>query len=187
MNEPDLPHAPDADAVRETEIWTGHTSAWTFFGYLLFCLFLAAAIVAGTWYYFADYGLMPLALLVVPVVMVSVRWWMNRSTTYELTSQRLKIHRGIFNRRLEEIELYRVKDYVMDRPLLLRMMGLGNLTLITSDATTQTVVLAAIPKVAWVREQLRTQVQTERDRKRVREVDFESPDLPSSGDAPART
>jgi len=180
MNEPDLPRGLPVDAARETEIWTGHTSAWTFFGYFLFCLILAAAIVAGTWFYFADYGLLPLALLVVPVVMVIVRWWMNRSTTYELTSQRLKVHRGIFNRRLEEIELYRVKDYVMDRPLLLRMMGLGNLTLVTSDATTQTVVLAAIPNVAWVREQLRTQVQAERDRKRVREVDVDSPDLPST-------
>jgi len=180
MNEPDLPHAPPADAAREAEIWTGHTSAWTFFGYFLFCLILAAAIVAGTWFYFADYGWMPLGLLALPVVMVIVRWWMNRSTSYELTSQRLKIHRGIFNRRLEEIELYRVKDYVMDRPLFLRMLGLGNLTLITSDATTHTVVLAAIPNVAWVREQLRTQVQAERDRKRVREVDLDSPVIPSS-------
>ncbi|MBL9205520.1 MAG: PH domain-containing protein [Opitutaceae bacterium] len=180
MTKPDLPPPEPTATTSERDIWTGHTSAWTFFGYTLFCLILATAIIAATWYFQADFGLMPLALLVIPVLMLVVRWMLNRATSYELTSQRLKIHRGILSRSLEEVELYRVKDYVMDRPLLLRMVGLGNLTLVTSDATTRTIVLAAIPQVAWVREQLRTQVQAERDRKRVREVDIDDPTPPAT-------
>jgi hypothetical protein len=71
------------------------------------------------------------------------------------------------------LELFRVKDYAMDQPLALRMVGLGNLTLITSDATSPTVAIRAIANVEDVREKLRTAVQSERDRKRVREMDVD--------------
>jgi uncharacterized membrane protein YdbT with pleckstrin-like domain len=102
-----------------------------------------------------------------------VRWWITRTTVYELTTQRLKITRGILSRRLDELELFRVKDYAMDQPLLLRLVGLGNLTLVTSDASTPRIALRAIPGVQAVREKLRTAVQSERDRKRVRELDVD--------------
>jgi hypothetical protein len=51
---------------------------------------------------------------------------------------------------------------------------LGNLTLVTSDASSPTVTISAIANVEDVREKLRTAVQTERDRKRVREMDVDS-------------
>ena len=70
--------------------------------------------------------------------------------------QRMKVTRGILNRRLEELKLFHVKDYVMDQPLFLRL--LGNLTLVTSDASTTRIVLRAIADVQAVRETLRTAV-----------------------------
>ena len=103
-----------------------------------------------------------------------VRWWITKCTSYELTSQRLKISSGILNRKLDELELFRVKDYAMDQPLFLRMVGLGNLTLVTSDASSPTVTISAIANVEDVREKLRNAVQAERDRKRVREMDVDS-------------
>lgn len=112
--------------------------------------------------------------LVIPLGLWLIRWWTTRTTVYELTTQRLKIHRGILTRRLEEVELYRVKDYVLEQPLFLRLLGLGNLTLVSSDATTPSIVLRAIAGVAALREQLRTAVQAERDRKRVRELDVDN-------------
>ena len=72
------------------------------------------------------------------------------------------------------MELFRVRDYTMDQPFLLRLVGLGNLTLITSDATTPTLAMRAIPGIESVREKLRTAVQTERDRKRVRQMDVDN-------------
>jgi hypothetical protein len=66
-----------------------------------------------------------------------------------------------------------VKDYVMDQPLFLRLLGRGNLTLVTSDATTPSLEILAIADVEAVREQLRAAVQQERDRKRVRQFDVD--------------
>ena len=161
---------PDLDISTpspETVLWKGHTSQWVHFWYYFFCALLAAGALAGVPF---TAGLSAVAL-VVPICMWMVRWWITRTTVYELTTQRLKITRGILNRRLDELELFRVKDYVMDQPLFLRLVGLGNLTLVTSDASTPRIVLRAIADVQAVRETLRTAVQSERDRKRVRELD----------------
>jgi uncharacterized membrane protein YdbT with pleckstrin-like domain len=173
---PDDAPPPLAPSVPLTEqaIWRGHTSQWVNFWFYFFCLVLAAGAIAAMPFT----GGLSAAGLIIPLVLWIIRWWLTRTTVYELTSQRLKIHHGILNRRLEELELYRVKDYVMDQPLFLRMLGLGNLTLVTSDATTPRVMIRAISGVAAVREQLRTAVQAERDRKRVRELDVDNTSPP---------
>jgi membrane protein YdbS with pleckstrin-like domain len=161
---------PDLDISTpspETVLWRGHTSQWVHFWYYFFCALLAAGALAGVPF---TTGLSAVAL-VVPICMWMARWWITRTTLYELTTQRLKVTRGILNRRLDELELFRVKDYVMDQPLFLRLAGLGNITLVTSDATTHRIILRAIADVQAVRETLRTAVQSERDRKRVREID----------------
>jgi len=151
----------------ESDLWKGHPSQWVHFWFYLFCVLLAlGAGAAAPW----TGGLSAFAL-VIPVLFWIIRWWATRTTVYELTSQRLRIRCGILTRRLDELELYRVKDYVLEQPLLLRLVGLGNLTLVTSDATTPTVTLRAIGGVEEVRELLRNAVQKERDRKRVRELD----------------
>jgi uncharacterized membrane protein YdbT with pleckstrin-like domain len=168
---------PDADPSPptrgpETSLWKGHSSQWIHFWYYLMCILFAAAALGGIPF---TSGLSALGLIV-PAGLWLVRWWTNRTTVYELTTQRLRIRRGILNRRLDELELYRVKDYVLEQPLLLRFLGLGNLTLVTSDASTPTVELRAIGNAEEVRELLRNAVQTERDRKRVRELDVEGHD-----------
>ena len=156
-------------ATLETCLWKGHTSQWVHIWFYFFCVLLAATAL----------GFIPFTMgfsavgLIVPLMMWIIRWWMTKSTTFELTTQRLKIASGIMNRKLDELELFRVKDYTLDQPLALRLVGLGNLTLITSDATSPTVAIRAIANVDDVREKLRTAVQSERDRKRVREMDVD--------------
>ncbi|MCX6855819.1 MAG: PH domain-containing protein [Verrucomicrobia bacterium] len=157
-------------SATETSLWKGHTSQWVHVWYYFFCILLAGAALGGIPFSagFSAIG------LIVPLLMWIVRWWMTKSTSYELTTQRLKIASGILNRKLDELELFRVKDYAMDQPLALRLVGLGNLNLITSDATSPTVAILAIANVEDVREKLRTAVQAERDRKRVREMDVDN-------------
>lgn len=164
-----IPASNSASSVPETELWTGHTSQWVHFWFYFFCILIAAGCVVGAVF---SGGLIAIGL-VVPLVMWIVRWWATRTTVYELTSQRLRKRSGILNREVEELELFRVKDYAMEQPLMLRMLGLGNLTLMTSDASTPTVAIKAISGVEDVREKLRNAVQAERDRKRVRELDVD--------------
>ncbi len=164
--------APTPPASVESVLWKGHTSQWVHFWFYLFCLILLGGIGFGaTLLAVPTAGLSYLALLL-PLIMWIIRWWVTKTTEYELTTQRFKIRSGVLNRRLDELELFRVRDYAMNQPLLLRMLGLGNLTITTSDATTPTIAMRAIPNVEQVRELLRNAVQSERDRRRVRALDL---------------
>lgn len=81
--------------------------------------------------------------------------------------------RGVLNKNLGELELYRVRDYKLDQPFFLRLFSLSNIVLETSDKSHPTVVIKAIPDGEELREQFRTNVEACRTRKGVREVDIE--------------
>lgn len=160
---------PTPPAKPENVLWSGHSSQWVHLWWYLFCIILAAAAVVGA---FFTAGLSLVGLLI-PLAMWIVRWWLTRTTHYELTTQRLRKTSGILNRTLDELELYRVKDYSVEMPLFMRIFGLGNIRLVTSDATTPVVEIPAIKGAMELRELLRAAVQAERDRKRVRELDVD--------------
>jgi uncharacterized membrane protein YdbT with pleckstrin-like domain len=154
----------------ETTLWKGGTSHLIhFWTYLLWLIIAGGIVAAGT------ILINPLiyAGLAVPALGILMRWLLTRSTSYELTTQRLRKTSGILNRKLDELELYRVKDSTLEQPLLLRMFGLGNVTIVSSDATMPLVQIAAVHGAFDVREKLRIAVETERDRKRVRQVDVD--------------
>jgi uncharacterized membrane protein YdbT with pleckstrin-like domain len=101
-----------------------------------------------------------------------------RTRGYELTCERLKITSGVITQHVDEIELYRVKDSQLLRTWWMRLTGLASISLETSDRTMPKLVIPAIHDGGEMRELLRKQVEIQRDKKRVRELDFdESPDL----------
>jgi len=92
-------------------------------------------------------------------------------TRYEIDTEELKYYSGILNRKHEFIELYRVKDFQVDRPLIYRMFGMGNLIIYTSDKTTPVFRLQAIRKPEDTYTILRSLVELNRREKHVFEVD----------------
>ena len=155
--------------MAEESLWKGSTSQLVhFWTYLLWLAVAAGIVTAGTLL------LNPLiyAALAVPVLGILIRYLLTRTTVYELTSQRLRKTSGILHKKLDELELYRVKDSTLEQPLLLRMFGLGNINVLSSDATMPMVQINAVPGAYDMREKLRVAVEAERDRKRVREVDY---------------
>lgn len=93
-------------------------------------------------------------------------------TKYEITTQRLKVTTGVFSIDEEELELFRVKDVHLDRPFLMRLVGLQNLRITTSDKTSPVVMIEGISNATELREKIRERVQVLRQNHGVREVDF---------------
>lgn len=155
----------------ESPLWKGTPSQWLNIGPFSLALLLIAGIVVGGIFF-------PLAFaaLIFPLVWMLWRYLVIRCEIYELTSQRLKITKGVFNQTCDEVELYRVKDVLVERKWWMRMLGLGSLHLETSDRSLPNITIPAIPNTLDLRESLRKEVETVRDRKRVREVDFEDGD-----------
>lgn len=162
--------------VGESIVWSGTSSQWSNFKIYLTCGFVCLAVIVLV-ITFAQYPLVwyGLWLLIPPLLAamwayVKIRFGLR----YEISTERMRIITGIFTRRTEEIELYRVKDTALIEPFWLRMVGLGNVELSTSDHSTPIVTIVAVPKPAELRETIRHLVETNRDRKGVKEVDFKT-------------
>ena len=67
--------------------------------------------------------------LIVPIFYAIWKWIQLRSRHYELTTQRVKLRQGIFSKRTDELELYRVKDSTVFEPFWQRLFGLGNVVI----------------------------------------------------------
>jgi uncharacterized membrane protein YdbT with pleckstrin-like domain len=152
----------------ETLLWKGTSSQWLNLGpFSLALLLIAGMLIAGAFYPLA------FAALIFPFSWILWRYLVIRCETYELTSQRLKITKGVLNQTSDEVELYRVKDVLVERKWWMRIFGLGSLYLETSDRSLPQVTIPAISDAIGLREILRKEVEAVRDKKRVREFDFE--------------
>lgn len=106
------------------------------------------------------------------VIIPLIVYLKTRFTIYELTDQIYREKTGILSQKIEELELYRVRDYSVEKPFLMRLFGLGNLILITSDKTNPRVYMRAIRNVENVRDIFRKHVEEARKATDTKEVDF---------------
>ncbi|MCW3848665.1 PH domain-containing protein [Sphingomonas sp. LB-2] len=102
------------------------------------------------------------------------KWIGNLATTYELTADRLILHKGILAKSIDEIELYRVKDVRIDFTIVNQMADIGRITITSSDETTRDAPLAIrdVPQARARREKLRELVDAARRQRGVREIDM---------------
>ena len=154
--------------TEEQSLWKGSSSQWLNLGPFAVALIAAAGILVASLFF------PPAAIaLALPVFYLVWRYLVVRTQVFELTSERLRVTRGVINQKVDEIELYRVKDSQMVRSWWMRLTGLASIVMQTSDRTLPSLVIPAIHGGEQVRELLRKHVELQRDRKRVREMDFE--------------
>jgi uncharacterized membrane protein YdbT with pleckstrin-like domain len=95
-------------------------------------------------------------------------------TSYKVTSERIVVEHGVFSKALEQIDIYRITDYVVERPFGQRLLGTGNLEIQAMDKTTPVVRLEGLKTdVVRLYEQLRLATEAEKRRRGVRVVDYE--------------
>jgi membrane protein YdbS with pleckstrin-like domain len=139
--------------MEEKQIWKGSPSQWTNFGTYVLCILFC-------W-------------LIIPIFIALWRFLVVKTWKIEVTNHRLIEEKGVLSKTTDELELYRVKDIRLDQPFFLRLVGLSNIILATSDRSHSIVKIPAIPGGRNLREQLRIAVDARRDKKGVRETDFE--------------
>lgn len=142
-----------SSGVAEEIVWRGTSSQWKNFGVYLLC------------------GLF--CWLIVPVFFALAYYLQTRCKVFELTTQRLKITSGVFTKVTETLELYRVKDIETRQPFFSQLVGIENVQMNTSDASSPLVLIEAVPSSVGFADELRNQVEIIRQQKRVREIDIE--------------
>lgn len=99
-------------------------------------------------------------LIVVGVVGVRVMglgWQIAvlKSQRYRITSQRIVIESGVFSRRIEEIDMRTVEDLEFRQSFLDRVLGIGQIAVISSDRSAGRFVLVGLDRPRELRELIR--------------------------------
>jgi uncharacterized membrane protein YdbT with pleckstrin-like domain len=140
--------------MEEKTIFKGSPSQVTNFGFYILCVILLPAFGLG-------------------LIMFLVRFLKTRFTKFEITDERIIEQTGVLSRKTDETELYRVKDIKLEEPFFLRMFGLSTILLVTSDKTSPIIKIHGVKNGNDLRKELRAIVEIRRDKKGVKERDFE--------------
>ena len=162
------------EAEQETDIFQLSPVARAFPGQILLGLmFMALAIGLAIWA--PDFSWprwVPLIPLALGVLLLLLLWIRMKSCSYRLTNQRLFVRRGWLAKHVHELELYRVKDVVVDQGGLQRLLGYGTITVLAADDTTPEVDLVGVSRPTQVKEMIRTQYRAARQREGVHPTEF---------------
>ena len=97
-------------------------------------------------------------------------------TVYKLTKEKLLIETGFLNKKQEEIRLYRVMDFTLNRPLGQRLWGLGTIHCCTADRSTPEFDILRIKNAEQVKNMLSDMVEQQREEKRITAREFMTDD-----------
>jgi uncharacterized membrane protein YdbT with pleckstrin-like domain len=111
-------------------------------------------------------------LAVVALIILIIKALNLYCTTWTIHQDNLIEKTGILNVSTEEVLLYRVKDIRLYEPLLYRLVGLSQLTIITSDYTNPSVVLYGIKNGEELMTIIRQLVANSRKIEGVKEIDI---------------
>ena len=85
-----------------------------------------------------------------------------RTTTYVITNERIRVESGSLRKKVESMELFRVKDISVKKSITQRGRGRGDLRITSTDASTPEFTFESIEKPEEVAETLRGVVRTAR-------------------------
>ena len=93
-------------------------------------------------------------------------------TIYSFDEERIFVDTGFFNKRQDEVRMYRVLDITVTRKFGQRIFGMGSIQLKTSDKTMGDFEIKNIKKVMDVKMQLSDLIEANREKKRISGREF---------------
>jgi membrane protein YdbS with pleckstrin-like domain len=162
------PAAAATPAMAEETLWRGSPSWRVLLGKIIMIILTAILIPVAAGFIASQtndlemsgritkFGWLIMAIAVfwqvVTFLIVMVRL---QSTIYTITNQRVMIERGMLSKSLNEIDLRYIDDTQFFQSVTDRLLGIGNVTLISSDKAFPTTVLHGIGKPREIREMIR--------------------------------
>jgi len=151
-------------AETERDLFNGHPAVMYSVGQLLPFLVVAVAAAIAI-YAAAPVGYVILALVVLCGAVCLQYFMKSRGTHFEITTQRIKLERGVLSKVQESLELFRIDHFEFRKPLGMRLMGQSALHVYSSDAELSKFFIYAVPNLEALAEELRTCQLRERTRR----------------------
>jgi uncharacterized membrane protein YdbT with pleckstrin-like domain len=160
--------AATKDAETEKDLFNGHPAVIYSIGQLVpFLVVIAVAAAAG--YFHADIGI-DIAYVLLGFVLlcgiICLRYYTkSRSIHFEITTQRIKLERGLLSKVQESLELFRIDHFELRKPLGMRLVGQASLHLFSTDAELENFYIYGVPGLESLSDTLRTCQLRERTRR----------------------
>lgn len=157
----------------EQDLFVGHPALIYSVGQLLPFLIVIAVAGAVGYAIAEDYieksnGSVMYTILFVPVAcaVICLRYFIkSRSIRYEITTQRIKLERGLLSKVQESLELFRVDHFELRKPIGQRLLGQAELHLFSSDAELENFYIYGVPNLEALADTLRDCQLRERARR----------------------
>lgn len=174
------PSLPGIGVEGEFTVWEGRYSLKNFLGRLTLRSIATIAWLALAYYAWGEPAQDRGAMRVLAGIAggLLVLWWLQLgwqvfyarySHFYRLTNRRLFVWTGIFRRRIDQLELLKVKDvYIKHDSLLQRVLGVGTVVVESSEEKLPTTYLLAVDQPDGVMDTVWHTSRAERDGKTVR-------------------
>jgi membrane protein YdbS with pleckstrin-like domain len=152
------------EAEIEKDVFVGHPAVIYSVGqFVPFLAVIAAAVgarLAGV-----DLEIViPAALLLIGVICLFY-YSKSRNRRYHITSQRIKLERGVLSKVQENLELFRIDHFELRKPLSMRLVGQCKLHLFSSDVEMENFVIYGVPNLENMADTLRDCQLRERGRR----------------------
>jgi uncharacterized membrane protein YdbT with pleckstrin-like domain len=89
----------------------------------------------------------------------------SRQIFYRITTQRIKLERGLLSKVQESLELFRIDHFELRKPIGSRLLGLSTLHLFSSDAELENFSIYGVPRLEALADELRECQLRERTRR----------------------
>jgi membrane protein YdbS with pleckstrin-like domain len=96
-----------------------------------------------------------LCLVVVGFIWIAVLELRRKGMRYKITSRTIDHEAGIFSKRIETVQLWRVQDIDFHQSFMARLLGIATIRIVTTDRTTPEVALTGLPASREVFERLK--------------------------------
>jgi membrane protein YdbS with pleckstrin-like domain len=91
----------------------------------------------------------------------------RRSIKFRVTSTVIEYERGVLSKRIDVVQLWRVRDVVYKQTLIDRILGIAHVEVIAQDATNPDMEIVGMPASRQLFEQLRDSIEIQRQAKNV--------------------
>ena len=154
-----------ASPLQEETLWRGRPSAAVLVGHVFVMLLVLIGVPLLTGFIASktntpnlkQYGLyITLVILIFQFANFLIALARLQSTVYTITNQRVMIERGILSKSLNEIDLRYIDETEFFQRFMDRLLGVGNVVLISSDKVFPQTTLQNIKDPRGVRELIRS-------------------------------
>jgi membrane protein YdbS with pleckstrin-like domain len=157
----------------ERDLFSGHPAMIYTVGQLVPFLILIAVSVAAAYAMALGYiekssrSILYLCIgfLVVFAVICVYFYLKSRRVHYRITTQRIKLERGMLSKVQESLELFRIDHFELRKPLGNRLLGYSSLHLFSSDAELENFSIYGVHKLESLADELRECQLRERTRR----------------------